>query len=139
MPGVAVRSAYRSQAPSTSSTAGIRKMRGTGVVKRADGVQASYESIHIEPGFNLRQDGAELEESIDALTEHIMGGGRYPPLEVRVREDGGLRVVDGHRRHAAIGRAISRGAPLRNPADRKAWMTAQYIRHKAGKKVKPVR
>lgn len=103
-------------------TNSIRKMRETGEVKRTDGVQARYDRIHIEPGFNLRQEGAELEESIEALTQHILDGGRYPPLEVRVRAEGGFWVVDGHRRHAAIGRALDRGAPLRNPTDNHAWI-----------------
>jgi ParB family chromosome partitioning protein len=103
-------------------TNSIRKMRETGEVKRTDGVQARYDRIHIEPGFNLRQEGAELEESIEALTQHILDGGKYPPLEVRVRAEGGFWVVDGHRRHAAIGRALDRGAPLRNPTDNHAWI-----------------
>lgn len=103
-------------------TNSIRKMRETGEVKRTDGVQARYDRIHIEPGFNLRQEGADLEESIEALTQHILDGGRYPPLEVRVRAEGGFWVVDGHRRHAAIGRALDRGAPLRNPTDNHAWI-----------------
>lgn len=100
-------------------TNSIRKMLASEVAKRADAVQILYDSIHIEPGFNLRQHGAELEESIEALTEHIMNGGKYPPMEVRVRDEGGVWVVDGHRRHAAIGRALARGAPLKNPKDGK--------------------
>ncbi|WP_280191157.1 ParB/RepB/Spo0J family partition protein [Delftia sp. PS-11] len=100
----------------------IRKMRDTGEVKRADGVQVRYESLHIEPGFNLRQDGAELEESIEALALHIIGGGKFPPLEVRPRDEGGMWIVDGHRRHAAIGRALERGAPLRSQKDGEAWI-----------------
>jgi len=96
-------------------TNSIRKMLASNEARRADAVQVQYESIHIEPDFNLRQAGAELEESIEALTEHIVGSGKYPPLEVRVRAEGGVWVVDGHRRHAAIGRALARGAPLRNP------------------------
>lgn len=103
-------------------TNSIRKMLESKEAKRADAVHILYESLHIEPGFNLREAGPELEESIEDLTQHIMDGGRFPPLEVRLRDDGGAYVVDGHRRHAAIGRALERGAPLRNPADGKAWI-----------------
>lgn len=101
-------------------TNSIRKMLASKEAKRADAVQVRYESIYIEPGFNLREAGPELEESIESLTEHIMDGGKYPPLEVRLRDEGGVWVVDGHRRHAAIGRALARGAPLRDPKDGEA-------------------
>lgn len=103
-------------------TNSIRKMRGTGEVKRADGVQVRYESLHVEPGFNLRQQDDELEASIEALTLHIINAGKYPPLEVRPRDEGGMWIVDGHRRHAAIGRALERGAPLRSQKDGEAWI-----------------
>lgn len=103
-------------------TNSIRKMLESKEAKRADAVHVQYESLHIEPGFNLREAGPDLEESIEALTQHIMDGGKFPPLEVRLRDDGGAYVVDGHRRHAAFGRALERGAPLRNPADGKAWV-----------------
>lgn len=108
-------------------TNSIRKMLESKEAKRADAVQVRYESIHIEPGFNLRQSGEELDESIEALTQHIVGGGKYPPLEVRIRDEGGVWVVDGHRRHAAIGCALERGAPLRNPKDQQVWIHVVYF------------
>lgn len=108
-------------------TNSIRKMLESKEAKRADAVQVRYESIHIEPGFNLRQSGEELDESIEALTQHIVGGGKFPPLEVRIRAEGGVWVVDGHRRHAAIGRALERGAPLRNPKDQQVWIHVVYF------------
>lgn len=104
-----------------------RKMFDSGEAKRADAVQVRYESIHVEPGFNLRQPSAAFEESIEALTLHIMAGGRYPPLEVRIRVEGSVWIVDGHRRHAAIGRALERGAALRNPKDGVAWIHVVYF------------
>ena len=104
-----------------------RKMFDSGEAKRADAVQVRYESIHVEPGFNLRQHDAAFEESIEALTLHIMDGGRFPPLEVRIRAEGGVWIVDGHRRHAAIGRALERGAALRNPKDGVAWIHVVYF------------
>lgn len=56
-----------------------------------------------------------------------MGGGRIPPLEVRIRDEGGVWIVDGHCRHAAIGRALERGAPLRHPKDGEAWIHVVYF------------
>lgn len=35
--------------------------------------------------------------------------------------------MDGHRRHAAIGRALERGAALRNPKDGEAWIHVVYF------------
>ena len=43
-----------------------------------------------------------------------MAGGKIPPLEVRPRPESGVWLVDGHRRHAQIGRAIAAGAPLQD-------------------------
>ncbi len=103
-------------------TNSIRKMLESKEAKRADAVQVRYESLHVEPGFNLRQQDDELEASIEALTLHIIDAGKYPPLEVRPRDEGGMWIVDGHRRHAAIGRALERGAPLRSPKDGEAWI-----------------
>ncbi|WP_159918014.1 hypothetical protein [Pantoea sp. 18069] len=104
-----------------------RKMFESGEAKRADAVQVRYESIHIEPGFNLREQDDALEESIESLARHIIAGGRIPALEVRIRPEGGVWVVDGHRRHAAIGRALERGAALRNPKDGEAWIHIVYF------------
>ena len=103
-------------------TNSIRKMLADGSAKRADAVQIRYEDIHIEPGFNLRDEDDDYEESIQELTAHIAAGGRFPPLEVRLRDEGGVWVVDGHRRHASIGRALAQGAQLRNPKDGQAWI-----------------
>ncbi|WP_278484070.1 ParB/RepB/Spo0J family partition protein [Achromobacter insolitus] len=91
-------------------------------IKRAHAIQARYEDLHIEPGFNLRtplelMEGEELEQAIaddESLFQHIMAGGRLPPLEVRPRAEGGVWIVDGHRRHEQIGRAIAAGAPLQD-------------------------
>ncbi|WP_150663083.1 ParB/RepB/Spo0J family partition protein [Pandoraea commovens] len=84
-----------------------------------------YEDIHVEPGFNLRASLDLLEgdalnaakEDDESLFRHIMAGGQYPALEVRPRAEGGVWLVDGHRRHAAIGRADAAGAPLRDKFD----------------------
>lgn len=91
-----------------------------GEIKRADAMKVRYEDLHIEPGFNLRDDIESLtgeareqaEADEESLFKHIMAGGQYPALEVRPREDGGVWLVDGHRRRRNIGRAIEAGAPM---------------------------
>lgn len=90
----------------------FKQMIQAGEVKRADAMKVQPGDLHEEPGFNLRQEGAELQASIDALTAYILDGGVYPPLEVRPREEGGVWIVDGHRRRRAILQAIDQGAPI---------------------------
>lgn len=83
----------------------FRQMVKDGTAKRADAMKFRIEDIHEEPGFNLRREGEDLEASIDALAAHIRAGGMLPPLEVRPRPDGGVFLVDGHRRRRAYLRA----------------------------------
>lgn len=90
----------------------FKQMIQAGEVKRADAMKVLLDDIHEEPGFNLRQEGQELNESIQALANHIQDGGIYPALEVRPREDGGVFVVDGHRRRRALILARQWGAPI---------------------------
>lgn len=84
------------------SAPSIKSMIKDGTAKRADAVKFRIEDIHEEPGFNLRREGEDLEASIDALAAHIVGGGMVPPLEVRPRAEGGVYLVDGHRRRRAF-------------------------------------
>ncbi|MGT2457705.1 ParB/RepB/Spo0J family partition protein [Cupriavidus basilensis] len=89
-----------------------KQMIKDGDVKRADAMKVRLEDLHEEPGFNLREEGADLDASIEALADHIFDGGQYPALEVRPRAESGVWIVDGHRRRRAIARAIDKGAPL---------------------------
>lgn len=102
--------------------ASFKEMTRDGTLKRADAMQAKLDDIHEEPGFNLRHEGQELEASIDALADFIEGGGIYPPLEVRPRAEGGVWVVDGHRRRRALLRCAERGVPLASPKDGIIWV-----------------
>lgn len=92
-----------------------------GEIKRADAMKVRYADLHEEPGFNLRIEDDDFAASIEALAEHIVQGGQYPALEVRPRQEGGVFIVDGHRRKRAIGLAIERGAPLQDK-DGEVWV-----------------
>lgn len=102
--------------------ASFKEMVKSGAIKRADAMQVLLDDIHEEPGFNLREEGEDLEASIEALADHIAGGGQYPALEVRPRDAGGVWVVDGHRRRRALLRCLDRGVPLASPKDGKVWV-----------------
>lgn len=90
----------------------IRQMLADGTAKRADAVKVAFSALHVEPGFNLRIEDDEFQASIETLAQFILDGGMVPPLEVRPRAEGGMFIVDGHRRHRAYGLAIERGAPI---------------------------
>lgn len=89
----------------------FKQMRIDGELVRADAEKIDYRSIHIEPDFNppgrTDEDEADDEELFAFIRKH--GVLALPQLEVRPRPDGGVWIVDGHRRHKQIGRAIESG------------------------------
>lgn len=90
----------------------FKQMVQAGEIKRADAMKVRLDDIHEEPGFNLRTEGEDLQASIESLADYILTGGMYPALEVRPRADGGVFVVDGHRRRRSLRLARDRGAPI---------------------------
>ncbi len=90
----------------------FRQLIENKTIKRTDGMKIRYKDLHIEPGFNERERTEDFDQSVRELADYILAGGVYPPLECRVADDGKTVVVDGHRRHEAIGQAISRGAEI---------------------------
>ncbi|MCU7645619.1 ParB/RepB/Spo0J family partition protein [Pseudomonas piscis] len=133
----------------------FKQMIKDGDLKRADAMKARLEDLHEEPGFNLRAEGEELEESINALAEFIFAGGQIPALEVRPRAEGGMWVVDGHRRRRAYLKLDQAGRLPRipskdNPERLEAWISivpfegndaervARVITSQEGKKLSPL-
>ena len=118
-------------------------------IKRADAMKILLSDIHEEPGFNLRAEGEDLEASIEALCQFILDGGQYPPLEVRPRAEGGVFLVDGHRRSRALRMAVERGYPAADE-DGKLWVSvvaftgndadriARVITSQEGRKLEPL-
>lgn len=96
----------------------FRDLLASGEMRKTNARLARLDAIHEEAGFNLRdpltldEDGRTLEESIEHLALLILEGMQLPPIEVRPRQDGGVWIVDGHRRTAAYRRAVELGAPL---------------------------
>lgn len=66
----------------------FKQMIKDGDLKRADAMKARLEELHEEPGFNLRAEGEDLEQSIADLADYLHQGGIIPALEVRPREEG---------------------------------------------------
>lgn len=90
----------------------FKKMRLSGELIRADAEKMDYFNLHIEPGFNPAGRTEEEDEDDEELYAYIVKHGpmALPQFEVRPREEGGAWIVDGHRRHKQIGRAILAGA-----------------------------
>lgn len=105
--------------------ASFRQMTNDKVIKRADAEKIQYKDLHVEPGFNP-EGRMEDDEDGESLFQYIMSGGRVPDLETRPREDGGVWIVDGHRRHFQIGRAIAAGAPLQDK-DGLVWISIKQF------------
>lgn len=103
-------------------------------IKRADAMKVRLEDLHVEPGFNLRDenavgdDGMTFQDSIKMLAEHIAAGGVFPALEVRPRQEGGVWIVDGHRRARAIALAyVEMGAKLERLADKDGYIWVPVV------------
>lgn len=68
--------------------------------------------IHVQEGFNKRVDDERTQAADDDLFNHLSSGKPVPPLEVRPRDDGGVWIVEGHRRHRAYLRCRDAGKPV---------------------------
>ena len=81
---------------------------------KTDGFQkAAYfkvrpDVVELEPGFNLREEGAELTEHIERLYHAMKAGAYIPPIDVSVIGDRVL-VRDGHCRTRAALRLLQEG------------------------------
>lgn len=105
----------------------FKQMIKDGEVRRADAMKVQLEDLHEEPGFNLRIEGEALETSIDALAEFIANGGQIPPLEVRPRAEGGVWIVDGHRRRRAMLKLDKAGRLPRTPSKDDAAVLEAWV------------
>ncbi|MFU3311328.1 hypothetical protein ACM7MB_31190 [Pseudomonas aeruginosa] len=56
----------------------FKQMIKDGDLKRADAMKARLEDLHEEPGFNLRAEGEDLEQSIADLADYLHQGGITP-------------------------------------------------------------
>lgn len=91
----------------------FRDLRNEGIVKRTDnGMFIDLDNIHIKPGFNKRIDNERTREADEDLFQFLMKGGSVPPLEVIPRDEGGVWIVEGHRRHRCYARCRDAGKPV---------------------------
>lgn len=91
----------------------FKQMIAAKEISRADAMKIALDNIHEEPGFNVREQNAAFWQGIREFAQYIAAGGIFPPLEVRPRPEGGVFVVEGHRRRLALFMARDElGAPI---------------------------
>ncbi|WP_454878631.1 ParB/RepB/Spo0J family partition protein [Serratia inhibens] len=91
----------------------FKQMKNNGTLKRTDsGMFIRLDDIHVQDGFNKRLDDERTQTADDDLFNHLSHGKPVPPLEVRPRDDGGVWIVEGHRRHRAYSRCRDTGKPV---------------------------
>ncbi|MCM7781206.1 chromosome partitioning protein ParB [Enterobacter ludwigii] len=91
----------------------FKQMTKAGVIKRTDtGMFISLSDIHVREGFNKREDDERTRQADDDLFNYLMNGGSVPPLEVIARDEGGVWVVEGHRRRRCYARCAEAGKPV---------------------------
>lgn len=91
----------------------FKQMTKSGLIKRTDtGMFISLDDIHVREGFNIREDDERTRLANDDLFDYLMNGGVVPPIEVVPRDEGGVYIVEGHRRHLAYQRCRDAGKPV---------------------------
>lgn len=92
----------------------FKQMTRDGSIKRTDtGMFISLDDIFVHEGFNKRHDDDERTRlADDDLFNYLMNGGSVPPMEVIARDEGGVWVVEGHRRRRCYERCRDAGKPV---------------------------
>ncbi|OUF48067.1 chromosome partitioning protein ParB [Pluralibacter gergoviae] len=91
----------------------FKQMIKSGIIKRPDsGMFISLDDIHVKEGFNKREDDDRTRAADDDLFNYLSKGGTVPPLECIARDEGGVWVVEGHRRRRAYARCRDAGKPV---------------------------
>lgn len=93
--------------------ASFKQMIADKVMKRPDGrLLIQLDNIHVIEGHDLREDNERNREADEKLFQFMMKGGKVPPLEVKERDEGGVWVIEGHRRRRGYLRCRETGKPV---------------------------
>lgn len=78
----------------------FNKMIDEKIIKRGKtSLLIRLDDIHIKPDFNRRVDSERYREANESLYQYRLKGGKVPNLEVIPRDEGGVWIVEGHRRN----------------------------------------
>lgn len=85
----------------------FKSLRREGTLRSRDLFRVKYSDLVVIPGQSGRDEDERFHASIDDLEQYLLRGGKVPPLEVQVNQQtGAVEIVQGHRRHIALGRVI---------------------------------
>lgn len=91
----------------------FKKMIKEKIISRSDsGMFISLDNIHVKEGFNKRVNDERTRLADDDLFAFLMAGGTVPAIEAVARDDGGVWVVEGHRRRRCYERCRAAGKPV---------------------------
>ncbi|MCR9028383.1 chromosome partitioning protein ParB [Citrobacter amalonaticus] len=91
----------------------FRQMSRGGIIYRTDsGMFIDLDNIFIKENFNRRENDERTRIADDELFQFLMNGGTVPPLEVVPRDEGGVWIVEGHRRRRCFERCRDAGKPV---------------------------
>lgn len=104
---------------------------------KAEGIQkATYFKVHpdtveFEEGFNLREEGPELDAHLESLYQAMKAGAYIPPIDVSV-VDGRIVARDGHCRTRVAKRLIAEGVEYMLEARQLRGNDADCVLHMLG-------
>lgn len=92
----------------------FNKMIDEKIIKRGKtGFLIQLENIHANPEFDIRVKNERYHEAGEKLYQFMLAGGKVPPLEVIPRDDGGVWIIEGHRRNENFHRLLNEaGRPV---------------------------
>ena len=81
---------------------------GADGIKKATYYKVAPGTLEFEPGFNLREESAELNEHLEKMYQAMKEGAVFPPIDISV-VDGKRIVRDGHCRTRVANRLVAEG------------------------------
>jgi len=92
----------------------FNKMIDEKIIKRGKtGFLIQLKNIHVNPEFDIRVKNERYHEAGEKLYQFMLAGGKVPPLEVIPRDDGGVWIIEGHRRNENFHRLLNEaGRPV---------------------------
>lgn len=92
----------------------FNKMIDEKIIKRGKtGFLIQLGNIYVNPEFDIRVKNERYHEAGEKLYQFMLAGGKVPPLEVIPRDDGGVWIIEGHRRNENFHRLLNEaGRPV---------------------------
>ncbi|CAI2058190.1 Uncharacterised protein [Serratia quinivorans] len=91
----------------------FNKMIDEKIIKRGKtSMLIRLDDIHVKPDFNRRVDNERYRAANERTYQYMSKGGKVPNLEVIPRDEGGVWIIEGHRRNLANHRMRDAGMPV---------------------------